>query len=62
MRIVISIHALPAEGDVEGSSLYEAVNISIHALPAEGDIIFFMIINSSSSISIHALPAEGDTT
>ena len=35
--IQISIHALPAEGDVDYQWSQQITHISIHALPAEGD-------------------------
>ena len=37
---MISIHALPAEGDSRSYRLRSfALRISIHALPAEGDVL-----------------------
>ena len=44
----ISIHALPAEGDVGDDLLRGGVEISIHALPAEGDYAFFRFPPSPS--------------
>ena len=56
---VISIHALPAEGDPFIGKPNWPVIISIHALPAEGDSCT-PGTRPGCKISIHALPAEGD--
>ena len=59
--IDISIHALFAEGDLDGKRPGHTVEISIHALFAEGDV-FQLLGLLGLVISIHALFAEGDTT
>ena len=56
---LISIHALPAEGDCTLTLWAINEEISIHALPAEGDDGLRDGL-PRFSISIHALPAEGD--
>ena len=59
--IVISIHALLAESDVDMSSAYPAVQcISIHALLAESDGNIGSAGTVPPTISIHALLAESD--
>ena len=61
-QIVISIHALREEGDINIESQREKERkISIHALREEGDkgAVYY---NCEWIISIHALREEGDTT
>ena len=58
--LFISIHALLAESDVDGSGKRATSKISIHALLAESDQVSANATHVSSFISIHALLAESD--
>ena len=61
--MIISIHALRAEGDaLPRGHLRPFAGISIHALRAEGDARIVRHAGRVRVISIHALRAEGDST
>ena len=45
---LISIHALPAEGDFEARLAELISSISIHALPAEGDLCYNPLYNAAT--------------
>ena len=58
--VVISIHALREEGDLDEIPLLNAEDISIHALREEGDRGVEVGDDVRDDISIHALREEGD--
>ena len=58
--LLISIHALLAEGDGDQAQFVIIQSISIHALLAEGDLNQGADAEQLHTISIHALLAEGD--
>ena len=59
-KVVISIHALRGEGDVQYGLARDAEYISIHALRGEGDVFSYINMFTIHIISIHALRGEGD--
>ena len=59
-HLLISIHALRVEGDLNKSVAASSQSISIHALRVEGDLYGGAQIVATDRISIHALRVEGD--
>ena len=57
--VLISIHALREEGDLQAVLVHNVKDISIHALREEGDA-GALSAGSGHCISIHALREEGD--
>ena len=59
MWMIISIHALREEGDLQAMADPDKIAISIHALREEGDFAA-LVYHGKKEISIHALREEGD--